>query len=667
MASRKLGGGRILGSGRSLQPAVPPPAPPRPSARLVSPSESSTSLNSQSTETQDLSSRVSLDNGDAAAAAAASTKLVCPICNEDMMTLLQLNRHLDDNHQNLEEVQQDEVKDWFKAQMTKAKRFQPLAVLNQKLRGLDAFESNDAPQAAPIVANGSSATAPARPDPEEVVTKAHWQRSRPGELCAEPSCGKNLGPVNGSVHCRKCGKLFCEEHTMYQMKLSRSAQHEPTRGFWCRCCETCYISREGYNDNSGSERNHTQEFLKLRQATVDQSYLEVTRLEKRLIKLTQALATLPPDPGGGGIFSAFTGSKNQRKLVEQSVVDWEDDPNVTNCPFCQQEFTNYTFRRHHCRTCGRVVCADTRTGCSREIGLNVDGHEALTAHGGIMNDAGVDRVNVDVRLCRDCQHTLFSKRDFEASLKSRRPDVRAYDNLLQFERGIRLLLPKFQKLLLTLQDPDHPPTSAQLAEASKTRQRLTTSFSKYKEASTRIRDLSTTSATQKKLQHSIHTQASSFLHLHMLPLKSLPKVLKHASPYGRPPPSPLSNSSRPGSRTTTNGSSLHQPNGIGSGRALASIRYGAAGAGPSSVASSSSAISALESEEKELRERLMVLEEQRFFVQEMVRDAAKRRKFEEVGALGGNVEELGKEIDKVQGMLEQLDFRGAYMGEGSVG
>jgi rabenosyn-5 len=28
---------------------------------------------------------------------------------------------------------------------------------------------------------------------------------------------------------RKCGKLFCETHTMYQMKLSMSAQWEPVR------------------------------------------------------------------------------------------------------------------------------------------------------------------------------------------------------------------------------------------------------------------------------------------------------------------------------------------------------------------------------------------------------------------------------------------------------
>ena len=60
-----------------------------------------------------------------------------------MVTLLQLNRHLDDVHKEIEVREQDEVKDWFQAQMLKAKKFQPLAVLNQKLKGLDVFESNN--------------------------------------------------------------------------------------------------------------------------------------------------------------------------------------------------------------------------------------------------------------------------------------------------------------------------------------------------------------------------------------------------------------------------------------------------------------------------------------------------------------------------------------------
>lgn len=296
-------------------------------------------------------------------------------------------RHLDDNHQNLVEEEQDEVKNWFEAQMQKAKKFQPLAVLNQKLKGLDVFESNDAPTPPPISHSASSSAthvvhepAPVRRDPEEEVTRSHWQRLGYRDVCSDPMCARPitgsqmaLGGAQQAVNCRQCGRLFCEEHTMYQMKLSRQAKHDPVRGIWCRVCETCYISREGYLDHNGFERNHFDEFAKIRRKKVDREQMEVSRLEKRLTKLTQLLANPPPleeTQTSGGWFS-LSGSKNQRKALEQSIIIWEEDAKVSNCPFCQQEFSNYTFRRHHCRMCGRVVCGDPKTECSTEIGLNV--------------------------------------------------------------------------------------------------------------------------------------------------------------------------------------------------------------------------------------------------------------------------------------------------------
>jgi len=74
----------------------------------------------------------------------------------------------------------------------------------------------------------------------------------------------------------------------------------------------------------------------------------------------------------------------------------------------------------------------------------------------------------------------------------------------------------------------------------------------------------------------------------------------------------------------------------------------------------------MEAEEKELRERLIVLEEQRFMVQEMVKDARTRRRFEEVESLVGNLGDLEKEIDAVGGMLANLDFEGVYANGGLV-
>lgn len=548
--------------------------------------------------------------------------------------MLMLIRHLDDNHQNLEEVKQDEVKDWFKSQMVKAKRFQPLAVLNQKFKGLDVFEPNNTsprPSTPAIIETSPSLVPSPAVDPDDVITKAHWQRRSANDFCSDPGCGRRLNSTNGYVNCRKCGKLFCDEHTMYQMKLSRSAQHEPVRGMWYRTCETCYKSREGYNDRHGTERSHTTDFMAFRKHRVDQMLLDVSRLEQRLTKLTQLLADPPPDPGGAS-FWGLSPVRNQRKELEQSVVSWEEDSSVTRCPFCQQEFSTYTFRRHHCRLCGRVICNDPLTGCSQEIPLTVSRNkETPSPNGKISNE-----VAVDIRMCKDCRGTVFRRRDFVESIAHKPPDLRAYESLMQFERGIRLLEPKFQKLLQALQDPEKPPSPNQLTEASKVRRRMMDSFAQYNVAARRLRDLPTASETQKRLQQSIYQQASSFQYVHMLSIKSLPKILKHAA--NRAPPSPSG-----------------RPNGT-----LASIKLN--DADNSSLASSSSAISALESEEKSLHERLIVLEEQSFLIKEQLADAKKRRQFDEAAALKQAVEDLGSEIDQVQGQLGQLDFAGAYSG-----
>ena len=69
----------------------------------------------------------------------------------------------------------------------------------------------------------------------------------------------------------------------------------------------------------------------------------------------------------------------------------------------------------------------------------------------IVTEKSVGEVGVDIRMCKDCRHTIFSRSDFAAALAHKPPDVKAYDILVQFERGIRLMLPKFQRLLLVLQ------------------------------------------------------------------------------------------------------------------------------------------------------------------------------------------------------------------------
>ena len=183
---------------------------------------------------------------------------------------------------------------------------------------------------------------------------------------------------------------------MYQMRLSRSAVHEPVRGAWCRVCETCYKSRTGYNDHNGFLRDHIKYFEEKRKRMVEKRLLEVGRLEKRLTKLTQLLANPPRETqeqaaGATGLLRALAAPRlttTARKQLEQSVVSWEDDGSVSKCPFCKQDFASpgYVYlggsggvRRHHCRLCGRVVCGDPRTECSSEVALDVSASASCTS------------------------------------------------------------------------------------------------------------------------------------------------------------------------------------------------------------------------------------------------------------------------------------------------
>lgn len=417
---------------------------------------------------------------------------------------------------------------------------------------------------------------------------------------------------------------------MYQIKLSRAALHEPVRGAWCRVCESCYVSRDGYLDHKGFVRDHASEFKSLRQKNVDKQHLETSRLDKRLTKLTQVLT----DPTAAEILNIqqqsttsklwpvnLNGLRNQRKLLEQTIVNWEDDAKVPNCPFCKQTFTNFSLRKHHCRLCGKVVCGDTRTGCSSEVGLNVN----VNVGGGKTLTEKMGEVALDVRICRECNGVLFSKRDFMDEVARKPPDQKSYETLVEFEKGIINTLPRFQRLLVSLQDSNKPPTPQQRSEASRTRKRLLDAFTQYDIAAKRIVKLPTDSPTQQQLQRSIYLYSVEFLQTHMFPLKALPKILKQT-------------------KSGKLGNGHHR--GLGS---PASIMDDA-----SSVVSSNPEVDA---EEKLLKEQLAVLEEQKFLVGEMIASAKANRKFEEIGALAQSLGELEKEVEKVEGQIKDFEKR----------
>ncbi|RVD86812.1 uncharacterized protein DFL_005068 [Arthrobotrys flagrans] len=63
--------------------------------------------------------------------------------------------------------------------------------------------------------------------------------------------------------------------------------------------------------------------------------------------------TLPADPRRT---SSRDVQQSQQAPLSPEVPPWQPDSQVTSCPICRTGFS-FFYRKHHCRKCGRVVCA----------------------------------------------------------------------------------------------------------------------------------------------------------------------------------------------------------------------------------------------------------------------------------------------------------------------
>ena len=335
----------------------------------------------------------------------------CPICGI-MINLGQLcpnlsflNTHLDQFHPAESPDAAEMFFSWIKSTQTKViapfKNNQLLDKLDKKLQGtiqeLAGFE--------PLELNMTEANVlDPTMDTDSLITKNHWEPELARTVCWIQDCDKPLGLAHGRHHCYRCGRLTCELHSRFQMRLAKDARHDPN-GFWYRVCYMCYISRDGYAVGLGVSRQRTS-FLTLRAQMVAQTSLKVNMLEKRVDKLmqcrnlvsngsvvsTQSSATallqgsqsdvagglnLSENALGARFSELFLGKKpftsqNFRQLsnevmtksqsvskVSSEMVPWTRD-DYPHCQVCQEKF-GMMKRRHHCRLCGLLICQS----CSR--------------------------------------------------------------------------------------------------------------------------------------------------------------------------------------------------------------------------------------------------------------------------------------------------------------
>lgn len=532
--------------------------------------------------------------------------LFCPICDEKMISLLQLNRHLDDIHSTTEESistsqQQsssktlsvvvspnEELRSWLKKGNEVRSKIQQN--LPKKFVNLDIFDNNTTFGISDS-SRDSSSNSLSTLTPEIQVTRKHWRKPSGYDICSAPGCKKRLNIRNGVVNCRKCGDLYCHDHTIFRAKLNVDAHFDPN-GAWCRCCEKCYKQRPGYDDIAEFVVL-TGSFAARRQQRLNEKQLYINKLEKRIVNLTQRLNKIDREYSLSEFQNNFLRFKinSRKKEVEKQLVQWEDENFVLNCFLCLKNFS-FTLRKHHCRLCGRVVCGSEETGCSKEIQINV-----LT---GLLSD--VPKVNDEqpLRICRACKDVLFIKRNFLKDLKKPLTSLLAkFESQQNIKKVILLLMPKFQDMITRLQNEKNLKNRTIINNASTMRKRLLDSFAIFERLTKEIIAIEPDSEDEKRLQLAIQTESASFIQRNTSPLKQLPRILKQIEEQDRESTPPR----------------------------LTEVEI---------------------QQIKANREELMVLNEQKFLVEDMLETCKKQRRFDEVPTLTENLNELSRKIEQLQ-------------------
>lgn len=73
-------------------------------------------------------------------------------------------------------------------------------------------------------------------------------------MCTASACQTPFGFFNRRHHCRKCGGIFCSQHTQQQVRLNEHALFHP-EGEWQRACDRCHTQYRQWEQMRSSRQN----------------------------------------------------------------------------------------------------------------------------------------------------------------------------------------------------------------------------------------------------------------------------------------------------------------------------------------------------------------------------------------------------------------------------
>lgn len=114
------------------------------------------------------------------------------------------------------------------------------------VKSFDSNLSTDSISSAPILSNKTY-----EHFLRQLPTKKHWVKDELVYKCSKTSCDKEFNFFERRHHCRKCGRIYCKEHTSHYLYINHLAQFTTGgRGTLSKVCDSCI---EEYNEFMKSE------------------------------------------------------------------------------------------------------------------------------------------------------------------------------------------------------------------------------------------------------------------------------------------------------------------------------------------------------------------------------------------------------------------------------
>ncbi|KAK3953354.1 hypothetical protein QBC32DRAFT_121123 [Pseudoneurospora amorphoporcata] len=90
------------------------------------------------------------------------------------------------------------------------------------------------------------------PKPTGVPTRQHWKPDAESTVCDDARCKKNFNYFTRRHHCRRCGNIFCDVHSAFEIPLDQDANYNP-RGTPSRACQHCYSQFKEWRSRANSQ------------------------------------------------------------------------------------------------------------------------------------------------------------------------------------------------------------------------------------------------------------------------------------------------------------------------------------------------------------------------------------------------------------------------------